>query len=60
MAYRGSLRPKGLGNLSLRSVKGPRRAHFMAVKMTRKLSGFVFYSHLKDGAFTAVKRNAGF
>ena len=32
----------------------------MAVKKTRKLSGFVIYSHLKDGAFAAVKREAAF
>ena len=29
-----------------------------AVKKTRKLSGFVIDSHLKDSAFVAVKREA--
>ena len=29
-----------------------------AVKKTRKLSGFVIDSHLKDNAFVAVKREA--
>lgn len=51
---------KEWGNLSLRSVKGPKRAHFIAVKKTRKLSGFVIYSHSKDGAFAAVKRETAF
>ena len=32
----------------------------MAVKKTRKVSGLVIYSYLKNGAFTAVKRNAAF
>ena len=32
----------------------------MAVKKTRKLFGFMSYSHLKDDAFAAVKTNAGF
>ena len=33
----------------------------MAVKKTRKLPGSVrFYLFLKDGAFTAVKRDAAF
>ena len=33
--------------------------HFMAVKNSRKHSGFVTYSYyLKDSAFTAVKRDA--
>ena len=49
---------KGWGNLSLQSVKGPKRTHFMAVKKARKLSCFVIYSHLKDGAFAALKREA--
>ena len=31
----------------------------MAVKKT-KLSGFVIYSHLKDGVFAAVKRETAF
>ena len=29
--------------------------HFMAVKKSRKRSGFVIYSYSKDSAFTAVK-----
>ena len=28
--------------------------------MARKLSGFVIYSSLKDGAFTAVERDVAF
>ena len=32
----------------------------MAVKKTRKLSGFMIDSHLKDDAFAAVETNAGF
>ena len=32
----------------------------MAKKKTRKLSGFMSYSHLKDDSFAAVKTNAGF
>ena len=32
----------------------------MALKKTRKLPGLVIYSYLKDGAFTAVKRDAKF
>ena len=32
----------------------------MALKMSRKRSGVVIYSHLKDNAVTAVKRNANF
>ena len=32
----------------------------MAVKMSRKRSGVVIYSYLKDDAATAVKRNAKF
>ena len=30
----------------------------MAVENSRKRSGFVLYSYLKDSAFTAVKRDA--
>ena len=30
--------------------------HFMAVKKSRKRSGFVIYSYLQDTAFTAVER----
>ena len=32
----------------------------MAVKKSRKCSGFVIYSYFKDTAFTAVKRDAKF
>ena len=32
--------------------------HLMAVKKSRKRSGFVIYSYLKDSAFTAVERGA--
>ena len=32
----------------------------MAVKMSRKRSGLVIYSYLKDNAVTAVKRNVKF
>ena len=31
--------------------------HFMAVKKSRRRSGFVIYSYLKDSAFTPVKRD---
>ena len=34
--------------------------HFMSVKRSRKRSGFVIYSHIKDVTFTAVKRDADF
>ena len=34
--------------------------HLMAVKKSRKRSGFVIYSYLKDSAYTAVKRDAKF
>ena len=30
----------------------------MAVTKSRKFSGFMIYSHLKNSAFTAVKRDA--
>ena len=33
---------------------------FLAVKMARTLHGLVIYSYLKDGTFTAVKRDAAF
>ena len=33
--------------------------HFLAVKKSRKSSGFVMYSYFKDSTFTAVK-NAKF
>ena len=32
----------------------------MAVKKFREHSGFVIYSHLKDGEFKAVRRDAKF
>ena len=32
----------------------------MAVKMSRKRSGFVLYSYIKDSAFTELKRDANF
>ena len=32
----------------------------MTVEMSRKRSGLVIYSHLKDNAVAAVKRNAKF
>ena len=34
--------------------------HFMAVKKSSKQSGIVFYSYFKNGAFTAVKKDAKF
>ena len=40
--------------------KSHKQMHFMAVKKSRKRSGFVIYSYLKDSAFTAVKRDAKF
>ena len=40
--------------------QGPSDRLLMAVKKLRKGSGFVIYSHLKDSAFTAVKRRAKF
>ena len=54
---------KGGGNVSFQSVKRHKmanRRHFVAVKKSRKRSGFVLYSYLKDSAFTAVKRDAKF
>ena len=33
---------------------------FMAGKKSRKRSGFVIYSYLKDSAFAAVERGADF
>ena len=33
---------------------------FIAVKKSRKRSGFVIYSYFKDTAFTAVKRDENF
>ena len=33
---------------------------FIAVKKSRKLSGFVIYSYFKDTAFTAVKEDENF
>ena len=40
-------------------LKGLRK-DFMAVKKSRKHSGFVIYSHLKDSKFKTVQRNAKF
>ena len=34
--------------------------HLMAVKKSRKRSGFVIYSYFKDSEFAAVKRDAKF
>ena len=34
--------------------------HFMALKMSRKRSGFVIYSYIKDSAFTELKRDVNF
>ena len=46
---------KRRGNLSLLSVKGPKRAN----RHTKKeLFSLVIYLYLKDGALTAVKRYA--
>ena len=33
------------------------KLHFMAVRKSRKRSGFVIYSFLKDSAFTAIKKD---
>ena len=41
-----------------RQKKASRCRDFMAMKKSRKLSGFALYSYLKDSAFTAVKRDA--
>ena len=39
--------------------KGNRKQmHFMAVKKSRKRSGFVVHSYFKHNEFTAVKRDA--
>ena len=47
--------------ISFRSVKRHKRAishvYFMVVEKSRKRSGFVIFSCLKDSAFTAVKRD---
>jgi len=37
-----------------------KQMHFMAVKKSRKRSGFVIYSYFKDSASTAVERDAKF
>ena len=43
-----------------KTLKG-QQAHFIVVKKTPKLPGFVVvYSHLQDGTFTTVKRVATF
>ena len=51
-------------NVTFQSVKGLRRAdrymHCMAVKKSRKPSGFVIDSYLTDSSLTAVKRDAKF
>ena len=52
-----------VGNLSFWFVKCPKgdnRRHFVAMKKTRKLPGFVTFAYLEDNAFTAVKREAKF
>ena len=41
-----------------RQKKAGRCRDFMAMKKSRKLSGFALYSYLKDSGFTAVKRDA--
>ena len=33
------------------------KMHFMALRKSRKRSGFVIYSHLKDNALIAVKKD---
>ena len=47
--------------ISFRSVKRHKRLisqmYFMVVKKSRKRSGFVIFSCLKDSAFTAVRRD---
>jgi len=50
---------KGLGSLSFGSVKGLTDKFYGFIK-SRKRSIFVINSYLKDGAFTAVKRDAKF
>ena len=54
---------KGEGSLSFGSVKGPKGltdAEFYDFVKSRKRSIFVIDCYLKDGAFTAVKRDAKF
>ena len=41
-----------------KTQNGYKQMHFMAVKKSRKRSGFVIYSYFEDSAFTAVKREA--
>ena len=67
MAYKGWLCPKGVPFTGFKNMKGQLgkqmhayMMHFMAVKKSRKCSGFVIYSYSKDIAFTAVKRDAKF
>ena len=47
---------KGVG----KSTQKGYQMHFMAVKKSRKRSGFVIYSLLKDSAFAVVERGASF
>ena len=47
---------KGVG----KSTQKGYQMHFMAVKKSRRRSGFVIYSYLKDSAFAAVERGANF
>ena len=42
------------------TLKGYKKMHFMAVKKSRKRSGFVIYSYFKDSTCTALKRDAKF
>ena len=46
---------RGLGNLTLRSVKGPKRTNWRILRLF-----LVVYSYLKEGAFTTVKRDTAF
>ena len=46
---------RGLGNLTLRSVKGPKRTNWRILRLF-----LVVYSSLKDGALTTVKRDTAF
>ena len=43
--------------LVLNDLKGLQK-DFMAVRKSRKVSGFMIYLHLKNSAFKAVKRDA--
>ena len=48
---------KSVISVCKKTQKGCQR-YSMAVKKSRKRSGFVIYSCLKDSAFTAVKKDA--